>query len=58
MKGGKQGRARRSAGPSAARSGNARGKPKKGAAKRAWSAAPKKGAKKPQFGGRPSSGEE
>jgi hypothetical protein len=62
MKGGKQGRKRRSADGGAARSDaerGERGKPRKGAAKRPAGGAPKKGSpKQPGHGGRPASGEE
>ncbi|MEO6526161.1 MAG: hypothetical protein ABIP93_06015 [Gemmatimonadaceae bacterium] len=53
MKGGKEGRKRRSAGGSAGRQGGVRGTPKKGGARRPENAAPPKGSpKKPQFGAR------
>lgn len=59
MKGGKQGRKRRSAGGGgAARSGRGHGGAKKDAAKRQWADAPKKGGKgKPEFGGLRTSGD-
>jgi hypothetical protein len=53
MKGGKEGRKRRSAGGGAGKSKAPRGKPVKGAAPRPAGAAPKKGSpKRPQFGPR------
>ena len=58
MKGGKEGRKRRSASGAAARKSGGRGA-KQADAKRQWSDAPKKGEKKhPRHGGRSSSGEE
>jgi hypothetical protein len=53
MKGGKQGRKRRSAsGGGPGRGGRGAGAAKKDVAKRQWSDAPKKGGKgKPEFGG-------
>ena len=59
MKGGKQGRKRRTSGGSAGRKGGARDSANKGGAKRQWSVAPKRGGRvKPRFGGLRTSGEE
>lgn len=59
MKGGKAGRARKSATTRTSRPDHARGAPKKGAEKHASGGAPKKGSrKKPGYGGSSSSGEE
>lgn len=54
MKGGKQGRKRKSAGAGAPRQGTARGTSKKGSAKRPPGAAPRKGSRKSEFGGKSS----
>jgi hypothetical protein len=59
VKGGKEGRKRRSAGGGAGRQVAGRGKPKKGGAQRPENAAPPKGSpKKPQFGARTKSADE
>ncbi len=57
MKGGKEGRKRRTAGAGAERQNRARGKPKKGGAKRPTGVAPKKGSRKKSYGGMPASEE-
>jgi hypothetical protein len=61
MKGGKEGRKRRSSAGSTGRQGSARGKPRKGGAgsQRPENAAPRKGSpKNTRFGPRTSSGDE
>lgn len=59
MKGGKQGRKRRSSGSGAGRKGSGRASANKGGTKRQWSVAPGKGGKeKPRYGGLRTSGDE
>ena len=60
MKGGKEGRPRRGAGPGAQAKGpGPRGKPKRVPGERPQNAAPPKGSrKKPRFGGRSSTGDD
>ena len=58
MKGGKEGRKRRTSGGGAGRQGSPRGKPKKGSAKRPVGGAPKKGSRKKSYGAMPTSNDE
>jgi hypothetical protein len=58
MKGGKEGRKRRSAGGGAGRTSAGRGKPKKAGAKRPIGTAPKKGSRKKAFGATTTSDDE
>lgn len=58
MKGGKQGRKRKSSTGNAARAAKVRGKPAKGDARRPPNAAPRKGARKRTFGALPTSADD